>query len=190
MRVRIQSELREQRGALLWISHGDADAHQHVERRAATDLESCGVSGRFLSRAEHKIFRRVAGVRQRVLPSVDQPAAHLRRHVDDERSGTEIAEDDIIRRGRIRREDAKAILITEELTDVPALRADGFLPVLPFGERHGGQRPEIQLAGALKVAFIIELLDRFLGRVAVGKVVGELQLADVAIDGLVFRKGR
>jgi hypothetical protein len=27
----------------------DTDAHQHVKRRAATDLESCGVGGRFLS---------------------------------------------------------------------------------------------------------------------------------------------
>ena len=67
---------------------------------------------------------------------------------------------------------------------------DGHTPSIePLGDTDAHQHVK-RRAGALKVAFIIELLDWFLCRVAVGKVVGELQLADVAIDGLVLRKGR
>src|SRR4029079_13644399 len=40
------------------------------------------------------------------------------------------------------------------------------------------------LAGALKIALVIELVDRRVGRVAVGEVVGELKRADPRLDPL------
>src|SRR4029079_3100867 len=78
----------------------------------------------------------------------------------------------------------------EDSGDVTLTRAERCQAALPLGERHRRYRPEIRLTGTLKVAFVVELLDRFLGRVAVGKVVGELQLADAGLHdgGLLFRE--
>jgi hypothetical protein len=38
----------------------------------------------------------------------------------------------------------------------------------------------------LKITLVIELLDRFVGRIAVGEVVGELERADARLDCLQF----
>jgi hypothetical protein len=51
-------------------------------------------------------------------------------------------------------------------------------------ERHGGNRPEVHLAGALEVALVVEPLDGFLRRVTAGEVVGELELADARVECL------
>jgi hypothetical protein len=45
-------------------------------------------------------------------------------------------------------------------------------------ERHGGQTPEIGLAGALEVTLLVEILNRFLRRIAFREVVMERQLTD------------
>jgi hypothetical protein len=60
--------------------------------------------------------------------------------------------------------------------------------VLPLGERYGGNSPEIYLACALEVPLVIELLDSLLSRVTIGKVVGELQLADTGSTVLFSAK--
>jgi hypothetical protein len=61
--------------------------------------------------------------------------------------------------------------------------------VLPL--RHTGKRyrPEISLYGPLDVHFIKLLLDGCIGRVAVGEIKGEFQLADTGVEGFCLQYG-
>ena len=53
---------------------------------------------------------------------------------------------------------------------------------LPRRKRDRRERPEIGLAGALKITLVIKRLHGCVGRIAVGEVVSELERADVRLD--------
>src|ERR1700687_4371068 len=58
--------------------------------------------------------------------------------------------------------------------------------MLDLSEPDDGERPEVGLTGALKVAFVIELLDRLRCRIAVREVVRKRKFADAGVDGLLL----
>src|SRR4029077_5346565 len=125
-----------------------------------------------------------------MLPGVAQAAAHVWWHVDHDRSAAQVIKDDVIRCRGVRREYPQAIVITEDSGNVTVARAERCLPALPLRKRHRGYGPKVSLTSALEVPLVIERLDGLLSRVTVGKVVRELQLADAAIDSLVFGNNR
>src|SRR6185369_1447698 len=70
LRIRTGPQLRELRSGLLRIRGCDAYPHVHVECGRVPDLKSRDFGGRFLPRAEHKVFGRPARILQRVLQTV------------------------------------------------------------------------------------------------------------------------
>ena len=66
------------------------------------------------------------------------------------------------------REQPELVLVVEVIHVIELARVEGFaLLALPFGHRDVRQGPEVGLTGALEVESVVELGDRFLGRVAV-----------------------
>jgi hypothetical protein len=60
--------------------------------------------------------------------------------------------------------------------------------VLPLRHRDNRDRPEIDLAGPLEIAGIVELFDGRIGGLAVGQVVGETQRTDGSFQGFSLRR--
>ena len=87
-------------------------------------------------------------------------------------------------RGRIVGEPTQSILVALQKDGLAVFRAELLrVRVLPL--RHTGKRyrPDISLYGPLEVHFIKQLLDGCIGRVAVGEIMGEFQLADTGVEG-------
>ena len=147
------------------------------------DLEPGDIRGYILPRAEHQIFRGVVRIGQRFLPRVAQPAAHIWRHIEDQRSGAQVGKDDVIRCGRVGRENPEPVVIGQDLSNFAIPRPERRLTTLPLRKRDSGDGPEIRLAGALEVSLVVQRLDGFFRRISRGEVVCKRQLADPRVDG-------
>ena len=119
------------------------------------------------------------------MPEVDDAAADpVRRHVDDEGTGGEVGERDVVGRGGVGSQDAELVVVTQVGDDLAVAGAECGLRPLPHGERHERQRPQVRLAGTLEIAFVVERLDRLVGRVAIGEVVGKRQWRRCAVSSV------
>jgi hypothetical protein len=95
----------------------------------------------------------------------------------------QIAKD--VRSGRVRREE-DTLFVAQVDAKVTGLSAGGALQCdFQIPDLYEGHRPEIELAGTLKVHLVIELLD---GRLRWHAVLG-VELTDARIDGLRLSGG-
>jgi hypothetical protein len=170
------------------------EARQHVAARRLYDEIALGLH-RTIRGGQDQVLAAMAHVRaddaeirDHALPVVedharDQPGGNL----DDERAGfEEVDERGDVGRRIVRREDAEFLGEVEIVQHLPALAAVlGVVRAAPAVEADGGDRPQIGLAGALKVDLVVELRDGL----ARGIAALELQFTDACADGRVALKG-
>ena len=187
--VRVDLNLFEQLHPFRTVCRHQADAEQDTVARGLEDLVSGGVGalGRFLSGTDEEILARLGDGCDLDLPHVVGCPANLPfRHDRDPWPVLQVDERQRIRGCRVVGQPALSVVIALKEDDLAVLRTE-LLLVGPSPLRHlyRWDRPEVGLARPLKVDFVEKLLLCFGGRIPVGEVVSETQVADTCLDGLL-----
>ncbi len=146
-----------------------------------------------LPRTDEEVFPWLGDLVDPDLPHVVGGPAHFALgHHQDPRAVGKIDERQRVGRRRVVGQTAELVIVAFAQDNLTVFRTKGLVVgILPLRHRHDRQRPDVGLAGTLEIHLVVELRHRGIGRIAVGEVVGETQVADPGFDSFLCKhRGR